>query len=150
MLRFVRFVRSGHDRSTRKLKILSCLIMLFLSQSLSGCGDDRNKLINDACEKINFAWDVYNIGYKTEIKDLSFINDQSKIIESAKSWMPQSKEYLTAAGRIFRDLSASDSGFTEFAQKANSLSKVNEFQWIDSFNYSRDFSPLLNFCGISD
>jgi hypothetical protein len=125
--------------------------VFLLSSLLSSCGNNRKEQINEACTLIDFAWDVYDIAFRMAIEreNLSYINldEYRRAQDIASEYIPEASGYLKDAGLIFRDLSASDSGFTDYASRAFFISKFHEIEWVSRSGFEQNMAMLINFCG---
>lgn len=129
-------------------KLLLSILSIVL---LSGCANDRDVQIENACKQVELAWDVYAVAYKADLrtKNLDDVftqrNEMSKV---AEVYIPEASAYLREAGLIFRSLSANDSGFAAYAESAFETAALNGFQWSDSEEFGNRISKLYYFCGI--
>jgi hypothetical protein len=130
----------------RRILVFSISVLLFLTS----CSNERSELIEKACEKIDFAWDVYSIAFQADLDERklnNYVYQRNEISEVAELYIPEASGYLKEAGLIFRNLSAEDSGFAEYSELAFKASALDALAWADPSNFGDSISKLFYFCG---
>ena len=127
------------------------MCLFLLSSLLSSCGNNRKEQIDKACNLVDFAWDTYSKGFLTELKarNINSYFDSEEKSAVAAEYIPETTKYLNEAGMIFRELSASDSGFAEYATAAFTAAQLTAFWWGRDDGFESTIDPLYYFCGSS-
>jgi hypothetical protein len=131
-------------------KISAILVCVFFASFLlSSCGNNRKEQIDKACTLVDFAWDTYSKGFLSEVeaRNLNIFSASEQMSAIATQYIPETTKYLNEAGMIFRDLSASDSGFAEYATAAFTTAQLTAFWWGRDDGFESAIDSLYYFCG---